>query len=63
MTQDAYAVTPGAWREQVWTTLMRERQCSYPLPPHGHHPNFKGRGTQPVTCCVIRTSPRCACWW
>lgn len=42
MTQDAYAVTPGAWREQVWTTLMRERQCSYPLPPHGHHPNFKG---------------------
>lgn len=42
MTHAAYAVTPGAWREQVWNTLMRESQCSYPLPPHGHHPNFKG---------------------
>ncbi|MFC4426507.1 5-formyltetrahydrofolate cyclo-ligase [Deinococcus navajonensis] len=42
MTQEAYSHSAGAWRERVWTTLMRERQCSYPLPPHGHHPNFRG---------------------
>ncbi|MPY66354.1 5-formyltetrahydrofolate cyclo-ligase [Deinococcus sp. SDU3-2] len=33
---------PGAHREAVWTRLMRERACAYPLPPHGHHPNFIG---------------------
>lgn len=32
--------TQGAHREAVWTALMRARACSYPLPPHGHHPNF-----------------------
>ncbi|MFK7602883.1 5-formyltetrahydrofolate cyclo-ligase [Deinococcus sp. SM5_A1] len=34
------SVTPGAYREQLWTALMRARACAYPLPPHGHHPNF-----------------------
>ncbi|KEF34186.1 5-formyltetrahydrofolate cyclo-ligase [Deinococcus sp. RL] len=33
---------PGTWRETVWTRLLRERACGYPLPPHGHHPNFVG---------------------
>ncbi|CAM3581509.1 5-formyltetrahydrofolate cyclo-ligase [Deinococcus frigens] len=32
--------TPGAYREHLWTALMRARACAYPLPPHGHHPNF-----------------------
>ncbi|THF85887.1 5-formyltetrahydrofolate cyclo-ligase [Deinococcus sp. KSM4-11] len=35
-------VTAGAYREQVWTALLRAHACGYPLPPHGHHPNFKG---------------------
>lgn len=34
------SVTPGAYREQLWTALLRARACAYPLPPHGHHPNF-----------------------
>ncbi|MFC4638731.1 5-formyltetrahydrofolate cyclo-ligase [Deinococcus hohokamensis] len=52
MTQEAYSppaddgsaepCTAGAWREQVWNALLHARQCSYPLPPHGHHPNFRG---------------------
>jgi 5-formyltetrahydrofolate cyclo-ligase len=29
-------------REEVWTALMRARVVGYPLPPHGHHPNFTG---------------------
>lgn len=33
---------PGAYREQLWTALMRARACAYPLPPHGRHPNFIG---------------------
>ncbi|GGO18877.1 5-formyltetrahydrofolate cyclo-ligase [Deinococcus humi] len=33
-------ITPGAYREQLWTALLRARACAYPLPPHGHHPNF-----------------------
>lgn len=33
---------PGAHREAIWTRLLRERACAYPLPPHGHHPNFIG---------------------
>lgn len=32
----------GDLREWVWATLMKERQVAYPLPPRGHHPNFKG---------------------
>ena len=43
------AVTPhferaGDLREWVWAALMKERQVAYPLPPRGHHPNFKGAG-------------------
>ena len=34
----------GDLREWVWATLMRERQAAYPLPPRGHHPNFRGAG-------------------
>ena len=34
----------GDLREWVWAALMKERQVAYPLPPRGHHPNFKGAG-------------------
>ncbi|WP_291423458.1 5-formyltetrahydrofolate cyclo-ligase [Deinococcus sp.] len=34
--------TAGACREAVWNALERTRLCSFPLPPHGHCPNFKG---------------------
>ncbi|PTA67775.1 5-formyltetrahydrofolate cyclo-ligase [Deinococcus arcticus] len=33
-------MTAGAYREQVWDELMQRRACAYPLPPHGHCPNF-----------------------
>ncbi|WP_027481798.1 hypothetical protein [Deinococcus pimensis] len=33
---------PGDVREEVWGALMRARAVGYPLPPHGHHPNFTG---------------------
>lgn len=36
--------SPGAVRDYVWGELARRRQVGYPLPPHGHHPNFKGAG-------------------
>lgn len=29
-------------RDWVWGRLLAARQVAYPLPPHGHHPNFKG---------------------
>lgn len=35
-------VTPGAHRTAIWDTLERTRLCSFPTPPHGHCPNFKG---------------------
>lgn len=35
-------VKPGELRERVWGELMRARAVGYPLPPHGHHPNFIG---------------------
>ncbi len=34
--------SPGAVRDFVWGELSRRRQVGYPLPPHGHHPNFTG---------------------
>ena len=34
--------SPGAVRDFVWGELSRKRQVGYPLPPHGHHPNFTG---------------------
>lgn len=47
--EDALASDPaypsaGSVRNWVWTELMRRRQVGYPLPPHGHHPNFTGAG-------------------
>ncbi|PYE51934.1 5-formyltetrahydrofolate cyclo-ligase [Deinococcus yavapaiensis] len=32
----------GDVRDFVWDTLARARAVSYPLPPHGHNPNFNG---------------------
>ena len=34
--------SPGAVRDFVWSELSGQRQVGYPLPPHGHHPNFTG---------------------
>ncbi len=32
----------GELREQIWSNLVRENAAAYPMPPHGHNPNFKG---------------------
>ncbi len=32
----------GELREQIWSDLVRHNAAAYPLPPHGHNPNFKG---------------------
>ncbi len=37
-------VRPGELRERIWSRLMSARAAVYPLPPHGHHPNFRGAG-------------------
>ena len=42
MTSPPSSVTAGAHRTAVWNALERARLCAYPLPPHGHHPNFTG---------------------
>lgn len=42
LTEPCPAQTAGATREAVWNELLRERAATYPLPPHGHHPNFVG---------------------
>jgi 5-formyltetrahydrofolate cyclo-ligase len=34
--------TAGELREQLWSNLVRQNAAAYPLPPHGHNPNFKG---------------------
>lgn len=45
MAQDSDdALPPGELRERVWGDLMRARAAAYPLPVHGHHPNFRGAG-------------------
>jgi 5-formyltetrahydrofolate cyclo-ligase len=31
----------GELREQIWSNLVRENAAAYPMPPHGHNPNFK----------------------
>lgn len=36
--------SPGVVRDWVWAELTRRRGVAYPLPPHGHHPNFRGAG-------------------
>jgi 5-formyltetrahydrofolate cyclo-ligase len=33
---------PGQVREQVWSDLVRHNVAAFPMPPHGHNPNFKG---------------------
>ncbi len=35
-------MTAGELREQIWSELVRQNAAAYPLPPHGHNPNFKG---------------------
>ncbi len=32
----------GELREQIWSNLVRENAAAFPIPPHGHNPNFKG---------------------
>lgn len=32
----------GDLRERVWAALMRAHAAAYPLPVHGHNPNFRG---------------------
>ncbi len=36
------AQTAGACRTAVWDALERHNLCRFPLPPHGHCPNFVG---------------------
>ncbi|WP_161636067.1 5-formyltetrahydrofolate cyclo-ligase, partial [Deinococcus phoenicis] len=40
MTEPSTALSVGAFREQLWDRLAGTRAVTYPLPPHGHHPNF-----------------------
>jgi 5-formyltetrahydrofolate cyclo-ligase len=39
---DLSNASPGELREHIWVALMRARAAAYPLPPAGHHPNFRG---------------------
>jgi len=39
---DTSNMTAGQLREHIWNDLQRARAAAYPLPPTGHHPNFKG---------------------
>ncbi len=32
----------GELREQIWSDLVQHNAAAFPLPPHGHNPNFKG---------------------
>jgi 5-formyltetrahydrofolate cyclo-ligase len=32
----------GELREQIWSSLVKQNAAAYPIPPHGHNPNFKG---------------------
>ncbi|WP_034386552.1 5-formyltetrahydrofolate cyclo-ligase [Deinococcus sp. YIM 77859] len=34
------ATSAGAFREEMWNRLAATRVAAFPLPPHGHHPNF-----------------------
>jgi 5-formyltetrahydrofolate cyclo-ligase len=40
--REARDLKPGQVREQVWSDLVRHNVAAFPLPPHGHNPNFKG---------------------
>jgi 5-formyltetrahydrofolate cyclo-ligase len=32
----------GVLRERIWSDLVKNNAAAFPLPPHGHNPNFKG---------------------
>jgi 5-formyltetrahydrofolate cyclo-ligase len=32
----------GVFRERIWSDLVQHNVAAFPLPPHGHNPNFKG---------------------
>jgi 5-formyltetrahydrofolate cyclo-ligase len=42
MTLKPPPTSAGELRELVWSNLVRQNAAAYPLPPHGHNPNFKG---------------------
>jgi 5-formyltetrahydrofolate cyclo-ligase len=35
----------GELRERIWSALVKQNAAAYPLPPHGHNPNFKASST------------------
>jgi 5-formyltetrahydrofolate cyclo-ligase len=35
----------GELRERIWSALVKQNAAAYPMPPHGHNPNFKGSST------------------
>jgi 5-formyltetrahydrofolate cyclo-ligase len=35
----------GELRERIWSALVKQNVAAYPMPPHGHNPNFKGSST------------------
>ncbi len=39
---DPTGLTAGELRERIWSELVRQNVAAYPMPPHGHNPNFKG---------------------
>lgn len=39
---DSSGMQAGEIRDHIWTNLSRYHVAAYPLPPHGHHPNFSG---------------------
>jgi 5-formyltetrahydrofolate cyclo-ligase len=39
---DPTGLTAGELRERIWSELVRQNAAAYPMPPHGHNPNFKG---------------------
>lgn len=39
---DPSGLSIGELRERIWSELVRQNAAAYPMPPHGHNPNFKG---------------------
>ena len=42
MTEPVIPIKTGELREQIWSDLIRHNAAAFPMPPHGHNPNFKG---------------------
>ena len=42
LENEAPLSTAGELRERIWSDLVRLNACAFPIPPHGHNPNFKG---------------------